>query len=204
MARRFLALLAVLLLLPAVPAHAGGPTSVLLSAPPHVTALGYDDPKYSQLMSLTDPSAARPEPDTGSHEEGAFVRATWLIHDMRVWRLSLIYPDAPGGPWIATTEIPGDSSPTWHRTTDPVALTKLLSDLKLLPGDRNGEHPRGGPTTYPQPNQAAPAPTPTTELAATTTFFTGWRWSLPGILLGAVIAVVAIRLLRPRRWDLTG
>ena len=64
MVRRTLALLAVLLAvaaLGATPAHAGGPTSVMLSAPPHVVAIGYEDPKYNEFQRLPDGGSSSAE-----------------------------------------------------------------------------------------------------------------------------------------------
>jgi hypothetical protein len=97
--------------------------------------------------------------------------------------------------------------PSWHTATDPAALVKLLDTLKLLNG-------QGGPTTLDSTAGAsapgATEPTPTPEPAAAPTqaqlestgFFTGWRWTIPGFLLGAVAAVLAVRLLPKRRWEL--
>ena len=56
----------------ALPASAGGPTSVLLSAPPKVVAFGYEDTLYNQLLKLVgepvptagSPSAVRLNPDS--------------------------------------------------------------------------------------------------------------------------------------------
>lgn len=211
MVRRALALFATLLVVAALtttPAAAGGPTSVLLSAPPQVIAFGYDDPRYVELETLTNIDGTRGDPGTEQHDIGAFVRATWLIHDMSVWRLDVIYPDAPGGPWIATTEVSPDSdaatSPTWHRATDPVALVKLLSSLKLLAGTHDGEQASGGPTSLvqSQPDTEPAAATPSAAEIAAPGFFTGWRWLLPGALLGALLTWAATRFLRQRRWDL--
>ncbi|HET6986410.1 MAG TPA: hypothetical protein VFI00_07325 [Kribbella sp.] len=216
MVRRTLALLVALFAvaaLGATPAHAGGPTSVLLSAPPHVLAVGYEDQAYGDLQRLTEitghPVAGG---DAGDHIEGRFVRATWLIHDMSVWRIDIIYPDAPGGPWIATSELSTTGSmpekPTWHTSTDRAALLKLLGSFKLL----NGQDLIDGPTTLdvvPQPSPepateqppAAAQPLATAQ-AASPGAFTGWRWIIPGFLVGAVVAVLAVRLLPRRRWEL--
>src|SRR4051794_4061354 len=119
MVRRTLALVLVLFAFTAVPAHAGGPTSVILSAPPHVTAFGYDDPRYAELQQLTNGVPGEPG---GNHAVGRFVRATWLIHDMSVYRIDIIYPDAPGGPWILSANTLADAGPvtaTWRRAADP-------------------------------------------------------------------------------------
>ena len=184
----------------ALPAGAGGPTSVLLSAPPTLVAVGYEDQRYADLQKLTGIESLD-KLGADRHDVGNFVRATWLIHDMTPWRLDIIYPDAPGGPWIATTEItPGATTPepTWHRAADPVRLLKLLGSLGLLAGERNGEESLGGPTSLaPQTPAATPVHT------ASTSIFTGWRWTIPGFLFGAVVAVIAVRFLPKRReWEL--
>ncbi|WP_327634248.1 hypothetical protein OHB24_30210 [Kribbella sp. NBC_00482] len=202
MVRRILMLVVVLFAIGVTPAHAGGPTSVLLSAPPRVVAFGYSDPRYDELAKLTELTPGKP---SGEHLSGRFVRATWLIHDMSVWRIDIIYPDAPGGPWIATEELTSDTKPakpTWHRATDPVKLLKLLNDLKLLSGELDGGPSlNDGYTSTPEP---APSPEPPAQaqVSTTTNAFTGWRWIIPGVLLGAGAAVVAIRLFPKRRWEL--
>jgi hypothetical protein len=188
----------------AVPAHAGGPTSVILSAPPHVAALGYEDTQYSELQTLTDGMPGNPD---GDHASGRFVRATWLIHDMSVWRIDIIYPDAPGGPWILSADtLNGQPKPTWQRSTNPAQLLKLLGNLKLLTGQFDG-----GPTLAdgtwlnqptPAPEPAQPAPAPQTQAETTTNTFTGWRWILPGLLLGAAAALLTRRVFPKRHWEL--
>jgi hypothetical protein len=213
MVRRTLALFVALLAvaaLGAAPAQAGGPTSVLLSSPPKVVAVGYEDQRYADLQRLTDSVGSRDAAGDERHAVGSFVRATWLVHDMSVWRLDIIYPDAPGGPWIARQEFDGSPSsgkPTWHTPADRVGLLKLLGSLQLLSGQRNGEPSYGGPTTFGRQAEAAPVSEPPAEAppaqAAATSVFTGWRWTIPGFLLGAVLAVVAVRLLPKRRdWQL--
>lgn len=216
MVRRTLALFVVLLAvaaLGAAPAHAGGPTSVLLSSPPKVIAVGYEDQQYAALQRLTDITGSRSVPRDGSHDSGRFVRATWLIHDMSVWRIDIIYPDAPGGAWIATRASMDGSSlpenPTWHQATDSATLVKLLGSMGLLNTERDGVPSWGGPTFFGQQTEepSAQAAEPPAESAATqtasTSAFTGWRWTIPGFLLGAVIAVIAVRLLPKRRdWQL--
>jgi hypothetical protein len=209
MVRRTLALVVTLLAVMALstaPASAGGPTSVVLSAPPNVTAFGYDDPRYDELRTLTEPNTREPG---GDHRTGRFVRATWLIHDMTVWRIDIIYPDAPGGPWILTELTMGEvttTSPVWHRATDPTKLVRLLSDLKLLSGQFRGGPALGDGYAAPEATPEAttepePAPAPAAQVQSTSAF-TGWRWSIPGVLLGAALAFVALRLFPKRRWEL--
>ncbi|WBQ02285.1 hypothetical protein [Kribbella sp. CA-293567] len=208
----------------ALPAHAGGPTSVLLSSRDagKVVATGYNDKAYAELQALLD-TQPKGEADAEHHGVGTFVRATWLIHDVTPWRLDVIYPDAPGGPWIATTEDRGGSGrlpdqPTWHRAADGVRLVKLLVSLGLLHrnnSDRNNSDSGnfGGPTTLPQaapqtPPEVAAIDDTATDDTATAAIRTeekpllGWRWSIPGFLLGAAATYLFLRYLPRRRWQL--
>jgi hypothetical protein len=191
----------------ALPASAGGPTSVLLSAPPKVVALGYEDTLYNQLLKLVGEPPLNGT--TESHESGEFVRATWLIHDMSVWRLDIIYPDAPGGPWIATQDSTNGNgklpeTPIWHKADDGAALKQLLEHVKLLGAGQFDGGPTGlgdtlQPTTAPQPAAAA-AQTIETRPAA----LSGWRWIIPGIAIGAIATYLALRYVPRRRpWELT-
>ena len=208
MVRRTFALLVALFAVAALgttPAHAGGPTSVLLSAPPHVVAVGYEDEAYGELQRLIDNPGTRSAGDPEEHMSGNFVRATWLIHDMSVWRIDIIYPDAPGGPWILSENtLDGSGKPVWHRSTNPVQLVQLLSGLKLLSGEF-----QGGPTLVddftlesPPPQTVQPEPVQPAQATASTSAFAGWRWIIPGVLLGAAAAMLYLRLFPKRRWEL--
>jgi hypothetical protein len=198
-----------------LPAHAGGPTSVLLSSPDtgKVAAAGYEDEAYSELQWLLDTEPKGPA-DKVDHAGGPFVRATWLIHDMTPWRLDVIYPDAAGGPWIATTQedLEGGgglpAKPVWHRATDDVKLVKLLVSLGLLHRDSNGTS-FGGPTTLPQAAAQTPAEVSAVDDTPTTTVLKteqkpllGWRWSIPGFLVGAAAVYLFLRLSPRRHWQL--
>ena len=142
-----------LLLVPVLaagPAVAGGPTSVLLSAPAigHTASLYTSDPDYTALAELvgasmafgsTDEQAGSTNP-ARSHDVGNQVTLTWLIHDVSVWRVDRVYVDAAGGPWIYTQQAIGgtdgiwDAPETWHRATEPKALVQLLGSMGLLGG----------------------------------------------------------------------
>jgi hypothetical protein len=101
------------------------------------------------------------------------------------------------------------TEPVWHRAKDSAALSKLLLSLGLLGENPNG-YAVGGPTTLPQAGAApaaaptvTPAAAPTAALKTDQSSFSGWRWSIPGFLLGAVLVFVALRLLPRRRpWEL--
>jgi hypothetical protein len=215
--RTVLAIVAVLVvaLSGVMPAAAGGPTSVLLSAPsvPRVFATGYEDKVYNDLTQLIQSTDTAGNVDTsGQHESGEFIRATWLIHDMSVWRLDVIYPQAANGPWIATTTIDENGrmseTPVWHRSSDWVKLLKLLDTLGLV----GGKHGVSGPTnlswndgtqTTTTPAEQPVVQQPVETVKAQPGILTGWRWAIPGFVMGALIVVVAVRLMpRHRPWEL--
>jgi hypothetical protein len=215
--RTVLAIVAVLVvaLSSVMPAVAGGPTSVLLSAPsvPRVVATGYEDKTYNDLTELIQSTDRATAGNGGtSHESGEFIRATWLIHDMSVWRLDVIYPQAANGPWIATTTIDENGrmseTPVWHRSSDWVKLLKLLDTLGLV----GGKHGVSGPTnlssndgtqTTTTPAEQPVVQQPVETVKAQPGILTGWRWAIPGFVMGALIVVVAVRLMpRHRPWEL--
>jgi hypothetical protein len=216
--RTVLAIVAVLVVASSgvMPAAAGGPTSVLLSAPsvPRVVAAGYEDKAYNDLTELIQSTDTAGKVDTShQHESGEFIRATWLIHDMSVWRLDVIYPQAANGPWIATTTMDESGKPSgtpvWHRSADPAKMLKLLDALGLL----GGKHGVSGPTnlSWNDGTQTTTAPAeqpveqsaPASSVKAQPDALTGWRWAIPGFVLGALIAVVAVRFMPRRRpWEL--
>jgi hypothetical protein len=196
-----------------LPAQAGGPTSVLLSAPEvgKLAATGYQDKAYAELQRLLDTPAAA---EGGEHAIGPAIKATWLIHDETPWRSDVIYPDAPGGPWIATVVDVNSTdglngAPVWHRPTDAVQLIKLLVSLDLLHRTpRNGgQTTTAPPATAPvvpetSPDVAVAGDTPVTAAKIEEKPLLGWRWSIPGFLLGAAAAYLALRYLPRRNWQL--
>jgi hypothetical protein len=203
-----------------LPAQAGGPTSVLLSTPElgKVVATGYQDKAYGELQRLLD-TKSREAPGNEPHSVGLSVRATWFIHDEQPYRRDVIYPDAPGGPWIATVKdlngtAGSTAEPVWHRAADPVQLIKLLVSLDLLHGKANGQPATQAPATNPPatdpPATSAPSTpeaavvddTPATALKIEEKPLLGWRWSIPGFLLGAIAAYLALRYLPRRNWQL--
>ncbi len=129
----------------AAPAVAGGPTSVLLVSPDsgRTASLYATDPDYSVLAGLLGAAVdgdVPAEPSTADAEaqaSGAGVTVTWLIHDVQVWRVDRIYPQAAGGPWVATQvsaggpALTGDTPTTWHVVTRGKELEALLDRLGL-------------------------------------------------------------------------
>jgi len=147
----------------AAPAAGGGPTSVLLSAPGigRTGSLYTTDADYRTLAEALGAEEAfgasgpaQDEPRSQSperHAAGNGVTATWLMHDVMVWRVDRVYVDAAGGPWIATQMVVGGTvdayrAPiTWHRSARPAELVALLTSMGLL-GGTSGAGP-GQPTT---------------------------------------------------------
>jgi hypothetical protein len=149
------AILCVGLLLSAVPAHAGGPTSALLVAPStgQTASIYYSDPEYDQLFTALggydaapDPTLVEPPGSDVLSPGAAYVTVTWLIHDVSIWRIDRIFL-AADGPLIVTQTsddmgvvsadgmYPGETgngSALWHRPSDPTELQAVLTALGLL------------------------------------------------------------------------
>lgn len=194
--RRLFALLVLavsttLVLMP--PADAGGPTSVLISDPAagQATGLYYSDAAYEQLERiLADAETLVGEP---SGLGPTSVILTWLIHDVQPWRTQQLYPDADGGPVVVTygTEAMGDAEEVvWTRPADGKALVRLVD--QALSGSAS--------PTAPRPAE----PTVSERVVTATSWYSlaGWRWLLPGLVLGAVLgAGVALATTRARSRD---
>jgi hypothetical protein len=202
-----LALLTALLLSPAMagPAAAGGPTSVLLVVPGEgrTASLYTGQADYETLSGLVgDSGNASDSAVSHDHAIGTEVTATWLIHDVSVWRVDRIYPEAPGGPWIATqTSFDGSgdiwSSPVqWHNATQGKALTGLLTRLGLLGGSAAAPPADVAPPASPAAVQ--PTTRPATEPAADDRA-SGPVWGLAGLALGVALTVAALRVAGRRR-----
>ena len=218
-----LALLTALVLSPALawPAAAGGPTSVLLVVPGEgrTASLYTGQADYETLAGLVGAfgDTGATSGDTGTnggkdgvdHAIGTEVTATWLIHDVSVWRVDRIYPDAPGGPWIATqTSFDGSgdiwSSPVqWQIVTQGKPLMILLTRLGLL--DDNSAAPPADVAAPASPvavqPSTRPATTPTAAEPAAADRSRGPVWGLAGLAVGVVVTAAAMRLAGRRRQD---
>ena len=122
------------------PAVAGGPTSVLIVEPEtgRTAAAYYDDPAYAALDAMLGSGPAGPrqaaDGSFGDRGTGRSITVTWLIHDMAVWRVNRVFPDAPGGPWVLTYAWDDNGTMpqlgTWSRPDSPKKLVAAL-DLAL-------------------------------------------------------------------------
>jgi hypothetical protein len=192
--RVLLALLVAFLAVGVAPpqlAHAGGPTSVLMSSPDQqrVGAAYYSDAAYSGLTAGVGEGQTGPDAPPGGLATGGGedVRLTWLIHDVQVWRIDRIHLTSANGVWIETVvDVSGEGrilevSAHWHRPADEAALVAVLSEAGLL-GD-SGAPLIGAPG--PAVDATVPAPAsvvPTLLLAA-----------LAGLVLGAAGTLVGVR-----------
>lgn len=178
----------------AVPAVAGGPTSVLVTLPGEgrSTALYYTDPAYDRLWAAlrvgeeVRPARNAPE-DLGG--DAPPVVLTWLIHDVTVWRVDHVYvqdvttyvltqQNVGGGPLSEGTSVLHEGAPGLDRVLDQV--------LSSVPG------PEAVPTPEPlaEPPAARPGD-PTSPLPVEAA-------GLGGLVAGVVGTLVALAVRRPR------
>jgi hypothetical protein len=126
-------------------ALAGGPTSVLVVSPEKgVTASAYtSDAAYAVLMRALE---SNPTADEGAPVgvtlgpgDRSQVNVTWLIHDIRVWRVDRILLDQ-AGVWINTRDtwkddaVDLDGPGVWHLSPQPKELLLLLKSWGMLDG----------------------------------------------------------------------
>ncbi|GAA1153783.1 hypothetical protein [Nocardioides aquiterrae] len=173
----------------APPAHAGGPTSVLVTDPAtgRVAALYFSDAAYAGLdRILADGERLAGEPGG----LGAALNVTWLIHDVEPWRTQRVFLGAEGGPVVATygTEAMRNAGDVvWTRPADGQALRNLVQGVLA-----------GAPASAaPPPSASRPAADPVVrERVVTETAWwslAGWRWAVVGLVAGAGAALLVTR-----------
>ena len=187
--RRILAV-AVLALAAAVglPAasHAGGPTSVLITQPGQSAgALYYDDAAYDALLGLLPADETRGEPLAPSGA-GDDYNLTWMVHDVMPWRFDRVHVAPDGTAWVMTTFSAGDAG-GWAEVDRPEELAAVLR--QVLDDSVAPEV-----VSIPAGATPAPAPAPAPAEPGTAWFsLAGWRWVVPGVLMGLVVGAVAAR-----------
>jgi hypothetical protein len=180
-----LALAALVVLPPG--AGAGGPTSVIVTQPGvSAGALYFQDEAYETLAALL------PEDDTRgkSFPPGGAVEynLTWLIHDVEPWRWDRVAVLGDGSAWVSTSLTESGTAgwqPLGRAAEEVVAIIDGVLETGTAPTVV---------TAAPEP--AAASPTPAAADEPSWFSLSGWRWALPGVLLGLVVGVVAAR--RPR------
>jgi hypothetical protein len=208
-------------------AVAGGPTSVLLASPyaDAATGLYYTDPDYDRLQTLLGgPDLTTGVPTGAPEPAGAagspYVTATWLIHDVSAWRIDRIFlvgadvwvvseMAGDGGPLTGDGMYPnqtGNATAIWHRPTDPVALTALLTAHGLTPGSTRPST-GGGKLAAAAPAAGTPTDTDTAAAGSSVTSpaagaaspaRAGWLWAIGGLLLGGAVVRAMVRRPTPR------
>lgn len=200
MLRRVTAVLAVItavFLVVVPPASAGGPTSVLIASPSkgraaalYATQSDYQDLENYLGGNPRERDKDAPESLHGGPGTSAF-NVTWLLHDVRVWRVDRVFFDIPGGPWVETHMSVVDGSPDLgqpgvvHRASSPKQLSALLDRLLA---DQATTLPAVVPAAAPV---SPPAPEP------------AWHWASALLgLAGGVVVMIGVQLafgLLPRR-----
>lgn len=139
--------LAGLVLLPATPASAGGPTSVLVvdhdgrhAAGALTGSSAYDS--LARALDIENPPAG--EPRSEDSLMAGSIRLTWMIHDVQPWRVDALTIEGPDV-WVSTllmqsgeSLFSGAESPSraiWHRPANTALLLTALNDLGVMGGD---------------------------------------------------------------------
>ena len=207
--RAAIAVLTIVLisLLVAGPAAAGGPTSVLLVVPGtgQTASLYTGDADYVALAELVGTFEApggtgTVNPPAPSPDLGTGVTLTWLMHDVRVWRVDRVYLDAEGGPWISTQSIADgastitDSPLGWHTAARGKELAALLERLGVGPNP-----PSDASAATAAAAEVTPATSPRPDAGAREPSTAGLVWGLAGLALGVALTMAKMRLLPTSR-----
>jgi hypothetical protein len=185
---------------------------VLLVVPAtgQTSSLYASDADYTTLARLVGAlgdaaGPGRADRSGASHEVGAAVNVTWLIHDVTVWRVDRVYLGADHGPWIATqTDYSGsgkiwNSPVVWHTASGGPRLASLLDKLGVRPSSLvtgtaavtgSGPAPSSAPSTAPAvaPKQGATKPANSSMPG-----WSGLLWGLGGLVIGVAVTLIAMR-----------
>lgn len=210
-------------------AVASGPTSVLVVSPEseQTASLYVSDAEYGELErclgTLDDLDSLGEKGDRGEgrgerppglvlSDASRQINVTWMVHDVRPWRVDRAYPASSGAVWIHTTTDVGSMKGTWHRAKDPARLTALFKRLGVMGapadkgrgrGDGSGARPPGADSPLPSAaaggrdgnGQAASGRTGDSPGAGGT----DWWWAVPGAAAGAAGALLLRAPLAGRR-----
>ncbi|MFE2813742.1 hypothetical protein ACFXGG_25355 [Streptomyces nigra] len=192
-------------------ASAGGPTSVLLSAPGNqrTAALYYSDREYVALEKLlgTPARGSREQPPDESLMAADQINVTWMVHDVTPWRIDRVHRMARGKDvWIRrTTDVERQTHGSWYRAARPGELRALLDELDLTGGPTSApgasEEPAETGDTAAEAEEAAASASPAARASSGPSAGTGWWWAVPGAVAGAVLALGLRPVVARRPWD---
>ncbi len=175
-------------------AHAGGPTSVLITEPAtgNSTALYVTSGDYADLERLLEEGSKAPASDPPTGSGGADYNLTWMIHDVQPWRLDSLHVSADGTAFVATTfvsdpnDFGGDAS--YREVAQPKELAALLDRVFSGAPSKTGTQ-----SAIDQEPAAAPTAPAAAEPATRWFSLTGWRWVVPGVLGGLLVGFAVTR-----------
>ncbi|MFD0415374.1 hypothetical protein [Streptomyces sp. NPDC127108] len=194
-------------------AAAGGPTSVLLTSPEsgETASLYREGKRYAELETLLGPTAKgeRERPPGLSLGATRQINVTWLVHDVRPWRVDRVYPEPSAAKdaaiWIHTSTDPETMKGSWHRSPDPTALRALLKDLGLMGRLSERDHagirpsdPAPGPENPAPARAAAPDADGGVARGSGGGDDSGWHWAIPSAAAGAAAGAAVMYRLRRR------
>jgi len=180
-------------------ATAGGPTSVLIVNPSTgaTASLYTTDADYTTLLNALEPSgvAAEPMPFLSAGPGTSAINITWLIHDVSVWRVDHVRLDNRRL-WVQTntsSEITGSNN--WNLATGEDAALGVLDRLGVLNWkDGDAGSAKAADKTEAVGGTKDDTTMATDDAAASTRdsadVFAGSWWLLPGVIVGAALAVV--------------
>ncbi|MEU3740763.1 hypothetical protein AB0E78_27335 [Streptomyces sp. NPDC032198] len=208
-------------------AVAGGPTSVLVVSPEsgQSTALYVSDKEYGELERglgrAGDLAGGRRQqpPGLNMSDESRQINVTWMLHDVRPWRVDRAYPvasvskgseDGKGGEgaavvWIHTTTDVESMTGSWHKAKDPARLTALFKKLGVMgaPSDKGNQAIPPRADLVPSPTSASQAGDGQAASGRADGIRgdggTDWWWVIPGVAAGAAGALLLRGPLTERR-----
>ena len=197
---------------------AGGPTSVLMVNPGtgQAAALHTTDARYEKLVETVrayyPPTGSTTRPASVTDCAGCEVRLTWLIHDMRIWRVDRVHLTPDDGIWLeSVSDETGrrdllEQQAVWQRPHDSQALLALLRATEVAPaaGDVPGNVQQDPESSGQPPASDDGASTGETSLAAASGGNPDAPLGLVAVISGVagmVVGLVAYRLVQGRHPD---